>query len=161
MLTTAQREALAAYEEARETGRGLAEASERVAACLRSLEKPRAAKVSTLAALRSPIKVGRKAKHWSDFVIAWTDGTQTLVRGVIYDRPADRWAAAYQAADRLRRLRARHGWEGEAGAPVRWARGPLGLRIESADWWAYVSARPMPEAVAILGENGETYDIST
>lgn len=158
MLTQTQTAALGAYQRALETGQGLEAAAADLAACLRSFEKPRKPKVSAMDALRAPVKIGRKAKHWGEFVIAWEDGTQTLVRGVIYDRPADRWAAAFQAADRLRRLRARHGWEGEAGAPGRWWR-PMGVRVETPLWWAYVAARPMPGLLSILADDGETYSV--
>jgi hypothetical protein len=144
--------ALAAYDSAM-TGGGptFEEAAHMLAAALR--KPPRKAGGD----LAAPIKVGRRAKYWGDFVIAWADGTETLVRGVIYDRPADRWAAAFQAADRLRRMRLRHAWEHEPDAPPRWTRGPLGLQIQSQPYEAFVRERPMPAPVQILAEDGEVF----
>jgi hypothetical protein len=134
-------QALALYQRATETNLGWREAAEALAAML---PKPKAAP-----SLATPVKTGKRPKAWGAFLVSWADGSATRVVGVGYDRMADREPAAFQAADRLRRARMRHGWEGESGAPARWTRGMMGTRIESAAWWSYVKARELPPVARI------------
>lgn len=107
----------------------------------------------------------------SAFVCRWEDGSETRVSAVVYHagKPATRWAAAFQAADRLRRLRhARylentkwsasglpdHAWYAEG----RFAQGPCGVDLHSQAWHRLVRALPMPALVAIIDEvSGETF----
>jgi hypothetical protein len=139
-------QALALYASATETGEGWREAAEALMAALSPPKKARD--------LHAPVKVGRRSKFWGSFLVTWADGSATKVTGVIWDKPEDREAAAYQAANRLRRYRARHGWEGHPGAPTRWERGMCGIQRETARWWTYVRCRELPPLAKIESLEG-------
>lgn len=145
--------ALAAYDQAVAGGCTFEQAAHMLACALR---KP---KRSAAVDINAAVKIGRKAKHWGEFIVTWADGSDTLVRGVIYDRPQDKWAAAFQAADRLRRQRARHAAWVEIGAPPRWTTGPNRVEIQTPAYEEYVRTRPLPAAVSILADDGETFSL--
>jgi hypothetical protein len=98
------------------------------------------------------------------YVVRWADGSETTLSGVVHhrDKPATRWAAAFQAADRLRRLRMRHSYaEGlDMGAGLLHGRWEIvgGVRRERADWWRLVQITPMAALVSITTEDGETFE---
>lgn len=111
-------------------------------------------------------------------VCEWSDGSSTYQR-VGYMKPADRFAAAFQACDRLRRLRARHQWRASLRADVVTMFGDdvspslaghmaqtlcgdtatiMGIWRDTPDWMAYVAAHPMPHLVGVLfEETGEAF----
>ncbi len=90
------------------------------------------------------------------FVCRWADGSETRVSGVIYHaaKPELRWASAFQAADRLRRMRAGSALGRAERFIGRYVEGPCGVLHNSAEWLALERARPMAElAEMILCEN--------
>lgn len=94
------------------------------------------------------------------FWCVWDDGTATRVSGVIFHaaRPETRWAAAFQAADALRRLRARHDYarqlETMADCTVRslQARTSCGIMVDSPEWQRLAAVRPMAALASIHDE---------
>jgi hypothetical protein len=98
------------------------------------------------------------------FVVTWADGSETFVSAVSWHagKPATRWAAAFQAADRLRRMRGRAAYAADlatgADSVARYYRDGSGLERETPDFQALTACRPLP-ALATIGEEltGETF----
>ena len=157
MTTKAQ--ALALYAIAQQTG-DFAQAAHAMALAL--APKPSAA--AKALDLSAPVPRPTKSATVAGVICEWSDGSTTLQR-VAFNKPAHLWASAFQACDRLRRMRARHAWADELGAGSLERPGPawhaplMGVRRETADWWAYCRARPMPHLVAMMcEETGETFE---
>ncbi len=98
------------------------------------------------------------------FTVTWADGSETFVSAVTWHsgKPATRWAAAFQAADRLRRLRSRAAYAAdlEAGADgvARWHADSSGLRRETPAFQELVTCRPLPPLAGISEDaGGETF----
>lgn len=98
------------------------------------------------------------------FTVTWADGSETFVSAVTWHsgKPATRWAAAFQAADRLRRLRSRAAYAAdlEAGADgvARWHADSSGLQRETPAFQELVTCRPLPPLVGISEDvGGETF----
>ena len=135
---------------------------------------PVAAPSRVAAELEKTVKVAKRSKRVGDFRVTWADGSETRVTGVLWSKDGDAFPAAYQAADRLRRLRARH-TIGEGVGSIGWATQevrnrfarPLaldddgsrklhayfsecaGIRQLSPAYWAAVAAHPMAAPVRI------------
>lgn len=151
--------ALARYEAACETNEGWREAADLLAEALRQAPPKTTRKAKASPDLYTPIKIGRRAKRWGEFTVTWADGSETLVKGVCFDREADRWPAAFQAADRLRRMRGRHAAWAEIGAPPRWTTGPLGIVRQTQEYERYCAERPLPGPTKITTAEGEVFHV--
>lgn len=116
--------------------------------------------------LSAPLATPPRAKRAAGaFHVVWDDGSCTTVTAVTYhaDKPATRWAAALQAADRLRRMRGRNAYAASFGpghvVHGRWIKGAAGVFQESATWWELMAARPMPALLAVVDDQtGEAFD---
>ena len=97
--------------------------------------------------LAKPVKVVRKRAQAGAFVVTWADGSSTRVSGVTWSKDGDQWAAAYQAANRLRRMRARHTLIADAWAYM--VVGACGISQLGPDYWAHLAAIPMAGPVRI------------
>lgn len=109
-----------------------------------------------------PVRRGNPA---GSFLVEWTDGSTTRVQGVAWPRAkaASRWARAYQAANRVRRVRHARDLQsamgGAAAIPARYARGIGGVTIDAPEWLELVACAPLPALVAVVDETtGERFE---
>lgn len=164
--------ALAGALEAAEAALGAAQAAAKALDTLQGDKPPRAKRkaatagdacepLDLAAALRSPPK--SKARVGA-FHCIWADGSCTFVSGVLYhgDKPDSRWGAAFQAADRLRRIRARREYAASLNTP--WSAlgdteivGAAGVRQLAPAWLELLQVRPMPALAEIVDEAGECF----
>ena len=102
----------------------------------------------------------KPARKWpvDSFVATWADGTQTKVSSVPYKGEAMKWAAAFQAADRLRRLRTARKLR-LAKSPGATVKGPCGVTVRSPQWWDYVKAMPAPALAELRAESGDVLQV--
>lgn len=142
--------------------------------------KPRLVVVNEPAAEAAPPKPRRKAASGGDdlttalppqrrtwpvasFVATWADGSETRVQGIGWpsNKAAQRWARAFQAADRLRRIRHARALERELPAEAltgRHTTGPCGVKIDSPAWRELVSCAALPALASLTDETtGETF----
>lgn len=123
-----------------------------------------AAKVLDLAAPLADPPRARTAT--GAFHCVWADGSATFVSAVPWHaaKAETRWAAAFQAADRLRRSRARDSYADsltttQSAVSGRYVMGPMGVRRESPQWLELIALRPMPALLAIVEEStGAAYE---
>ncbi len=129
----------------------------------------RRAKAATVD-LDAPVSVPKRAAAVGSFIVFWSDGSTTRVQGVTWSnsKPAGRWARAYQAANRVRRIRLSRALvrdlSGPDGSPPagRWRSGPCGVPIDTPDWQALVKTYPLAHLTTVHDEStGETFSAPT
>jgi antirestriction protein ArdC len=118
-----------------------------------SPRKPQPVYATAVAAeLTKPVRLNKRSNKYGQFLVHWADGTQTRVRGALWVKDSEKWAGAYQAADRLRRLRARHTMQGLENKSEWMAFGACGIVQLSGSYWDRVRAYPMAAPVLIQYE---------
>ena len=109
--------------------------------------------------LNSPLKAIKRGCVVVGVIAEWADGSSTY-QNVAYSAPGDRYAAAFQSCDRLRRQRAsRHlARLADAHGDRVTINGPLQVQYPAPEWLACVKAFPMPALASLTFEDsGETY----
>lgn len=144
------------------TSEEAAPAPERSQPAKRDARRPR----TTAPDLDAKVSLPRSGLAHGAFVVSWADGSQTRISAGVWPakRPGDRWALAYQVANRLRRLRTRNAYLKALPAACRLmkrhrASGPCGVEIDSPLWRQLQALRPMPSLASIACETtGETFE---
>ena len=116
-------------------------------------QKIRAPKAPAALALDATLPKPQRKWPVGAFVAHWADGTETKVSGVPY-KESDPAPFAFQAADRLRRLRVlkRHELRND---PRAWIMGPCRVRMLSPWWWDFFRRAELPPLVGLFNEEGE------
>lgn len=130
----------------------------------RPTAKPARKSAPMVADLDAPLPAAKRGSPAGSFLIEWSDGSTTRVQGLAWPaaKPATRWARAYQAGNRVRRLRHARELQPELTrtAVVEGHRDTLsgGIAVDSAAWRELVAVMPLPALVGIVDETtGERF----
>jgi hypothetical protein len=157
---------LAAFQAAAPVSAPIAQADAPAAPAPRARAR-KAAPAAKMLDLAAPLADPPRARTATGaFHCVWADGLATFVSAVPWHaaKAETRWAAAFQAADRLRRSRARESYAdslttAQSAVSGRYVMGPMGVRRESPQWLELIALRPMPALLAIVEEStGAAYE---
>src|SRR5882762_9711404 len=122
-----------------------------------ALDRP-AKSAAPVVNLAAPLKPLKRTASVVGVLAEWSDGSSTY-QNAAYSSPGDRYAAAAQQCDRLRRLRLSRPLArlAEASGERVTINGALGVQFPSPEWLACVRTFPMPALVSLSFEDGETF----